>query len=117
MIPLFFNIHQGDKKLTKSEISENTYVTLRAPVYISVIIFIVGVAISIYGVINQVTINSKALENKLSVTEYRQDRKLDSLALIQYRKEVRRDLTEILRKLDEINGITKKKSMHFEEDE
>ena len=116
MIPLFFNIHQGEKKLTKSEISESTYVTLRAPVYISVIIFIVGVAISIYGVINQVGVNTKSLENKLSVSEYRQDRKLDSLSSIQYRKEIRRDLTEIIRKLDEINGV-KKKSMNFDEDE
>ena len=103
LIPILFNINQGGKKLKPTEIGENTYVTLRAPVYISVMIFVIGVAISIYGVFNQVNNNTKAIDSKLSELEYRQDRKVDSLQLDRYRKETQDKLDDIIEKLDKFN--------------
>ena len=104
MLPFLFTIYKGGNKLSKSEISENTYVTLKAPVYISVMIFVIGVAISIYGVFNQVNNNTEVLKSKLSISEYRQDRITDSLKNDRYRKETQDKLDEIIKRLEHINN-------------
>ena len=106
LLPYLFNIKQGDKNLTKSEISDETYITLKTPVYISVMIFIVGCAISIYGVFNQVNQNSKMIESKLTIQEYRTDRKIDSIANAQFRREIKRDIEIIIKSLNKKpNGL------------
>jgi hypothetical protein len=108
MLPFLFSVYKGGNKLQKSEISENTYVTLKAPVYISVMIFVVGVAISIYSVFNQVNTNTEVLKNKLSVSEYRQDRITDSLKNDRYRKETQDKLDEIIKRLEQLHNPSPK---------
>ena len=117
LLPYLFNIIQGDKKLTKSEISDETYITLKTPVYIGVMIFIVGCAISIYGVYNQVNNNSDLIENKVSVVEYRHDRKIDSIADSQYRRDARHDFEAIIENLEILTKRKIKGSSYYNRDD
>jgi len=117
LLPYLFNITQGDKKLIKSEISDETYITLKTPVYISVMIFIVGCAISIYGVYNQVNNNSELIESKVSVVEYRNDRKIDSIADSQYRRDARHDFEIIIENLEILTNQKLKGSSYYNRDD
>lgn len=101
MTLFLFNIFKGEEKLSEREIHESIFVKLK-PVAIAIytiVTMIVMGTIFVYSLYTQTQDNKLT---KLSASEYRVDRKLDSIMTVEYRKTIDRSFDEIIQRLDEI---------------
>lgn len=119
LIPILFNINQGGKNLKPTEISETTTLTLKLPAIITVLVFLSGCLLSIGTLYRQVDENKAAINNKLSIEEYKKDRALDSkdndisnLQQEQFRKDMQDNVEIIIHQLEEIRGKKIERKIH-----
>ncbi len=110
IIPYLFKIYRGDKTLQKSEITEETYVKLKAPTFAILVSSIISITFSIAFIIFGIKDNEKAIEQRLTINEWQQTRKIDSISANSYRITMEYKMNSALKKLDLILEDPKYKS-------
>lgn len=99
LITSLFHIIEGKKEMSESEITEATYIKLKLPTFITFLVALGTLTFSGAVIYINVKSNEKEIEQKVSITEYRIDRKIDSISAANYRSEFTRLLNEINNKL------------------
>lgn len=103
-VPLLFNFYRGEIKLQKSEISEDTYVKLKLPALVTIIGTLVTLTFSVaffyFGLKISVDSNENEIQKRVTIYDYKQDRKLDSISNAMYRREMQQKMNTVLNKLE-----------------
>jgi len=90
--------------LQKSEISEDTYVKLKLPALVTIIGTLVTLTFSVaffyFGLKISVDSNQNEIKERVTIYDYKQDRKLDSISSVMYRREMQQKMNTVLNKLE-----------------
>ena len=100
LAPYFFNIMKGDKTLSTTEISEETYVKLKTPTFVILVSGIVTMTFSIAFIIFGIKNNESAIQERLTIADYKIDRRIDSISATRYRENMEFKMNIALHKLD-----------------
>lgn len=103
-VPLLFNFYRGEIKLQKSEISEDTYVKLKLPALVTIIGTLITLTFSVaffyFGLKISVDSNENDIQERVTIYDYKQDRKLDSISNTIYRREMQQKMNTVINKLE-----------------